>query len=973
MGALPGAAIYGAGSYFAGQMMEGAQFGNEMGSMLQRNFRFTNPQSRTGYGFSQQQQQQLTRMTQEMGTRDMMTTPRELMGVMEGAAQMGMFRGVQDAREFKRRFSEMKDSLKEIAQTFNTTLSDALPFLGQARQMGFWSPQDVTRHSRQVRQVQANTGLTADQVQQSMALGSQMVRSLGGTGQQGAQMMARSQGMAGAAMFGNVLGERELANAGFGMGAQGTANLGNMLGGMSARFARSRVGRWTLASLMNREGTGLDPAGLSALASGGLSVGQIGARARRNVSGGRAYQFVQNEEELRGQLAQAGPQAAMGIVRSLAGGRLWGESSKDRLITNRMIRRFMGGSKRQAELIAKMAREMPRIMQVQAARAETSLDAQGRQRDEQLTNTFEGFKRRMGQFWNENVSGPMQQMGTEFTNTLGRTWQKFTDNLFRTKGRGLGLGAEAVRSMARGAETGNLTYLQEAMGPMGITGDVLGGQFTGGGRVGVEGSRLMKNLGFRPTGMGGMIGSLLGERSFSAGDVGEMRALQEASGGVVGTEQAQAIGFGGTGAMRAAMGGTGAQQLQQYMRSAEALRVRQREGEGGVDYARSLLGKIRGGAAGGAAQRLFEGLEERQAIGRLAALQGGKVRGGFTGVAALGDAGIGANVGQDIREQIADFQESSVTSLAETVQESMSFWEARTTGQYEQGIEELSKDSRGDQAMRLFARAQYAEEQEKNPKKAARLRDQARKSMREIALDTESGISERAREIAIKMGDPNSPHSKAFERSAGNLGKGKMVADRQLFSDQTKRRRARMREGLKGRAGERLRELAGEDTEMRGALEAALSGTGDPQQRGMITGEMHVQQMRDLARLAAEDPDKAARMAAVLRAEGMGGTEMGLILEGGGRIAGMVKQFGVSEEQEERLAGGGGGRSMRKARAGIMGVMAEMGMDARQMGGKTITSLIRGDSEEARKKMEDFLRTKKGWKNGPNAWWSYGS
>jgi hypothetical protein len=417
MGALYAAgpmAMYAAGKYAFGQMAEGAQFQNQVSASLQNQFRFTNEQSRTGYGFGQVEQRQIGSMLQNMGTKDMMTTPQELLGIMNQGAGMGVFRGVQDAREFRQKFTQMKDSLTEIAKTFNTTLSEALPFFQQARQQGFWTPQDITRHATQVRQTQANTGMSARQAQAVMGMGAQMARSIGGTGQQGAEMMARSQQLSGAALFGNVVSSRELGEAGFGTGAQGAQNLGNMLAGATARFARSRVGRWAMASMMNKEGTGLDPAGLQYLASGAMSVGEMGARARRNVRGGRAYQFVQNEGEMRGQLAQAGPQAAMGIVRSLVGGRLYGEGGRDRLVTRRIIQRFMGGNARQADMVAKMAREMPRMMAIQAARSEGSLDAQERQREQQMQDSYEGFKRKIGHWWEEKISGPLREAGADF-------------------------------------------------------------------------------------------------------------------------------------------------------------------------------------------------------------------------------------------------------------------------------------------------------------------------------------------------------------------------------------------------------------------------------------------------------------------------------------------------------------------------------------------------------------------------------
>jgi hypothetical protein len=368
--------------------------------------------------------------------------------------------------------------------------------------------------------------------------------------------------------------------------------------------------------MMNREGTGLDPAELQRFAAGGMGIGEMSRRARRNVRGGRAYQFVMNEGEMRGQLAQAGPEAALGMVRSLAGGRLFGGGGRDRLVTRRIIQRFMGGTARQADIVARMAREMPRMLAIQSARTEGSMDAQERQREQQMNDTYEGFKRRIGQWWNEKISGPMQEVGADFSYRVGRTWQRFTDRLFGTTGRGVGLSAEAVRSMVRSATTGNMAYVNETMGGPGLLQRELGGGVLQGGVMGGAAAAQMRRMGFAPTGggggLGGVIGSLYGarpEERFRRQDIQEMQALGRAARGVTGEGEAAAIGFGGAGEMREAMRGQGAQQIQAYMRSGEILALRGRTGgafgrfgemdtEEREEYAGKVLTRIRAGRAG---------------------------------------------------------------------------------------------------------------------------------------------------------------------------------------------------------------------------------------------------------------------------------------------------------------------------------------------------------------------------------------
>ena len=126
--AAPVMALAAAGKYIGGQMVQGAQFENQVHGQLQQQFRHVNPQARTGFGFSREQSGSIADMLQDMGAKDMMTNAQELRRVMGGTIQMGMMKAVQDVKEFKSRFKKTVGALKEIAETMNTTLEGAMPF-----------------------------------------------------------------------------------------------------------------------------------------------------------------------------------------------------------------------------------------------------------------------------------------------------------------------------------------------------------------------------------------------------------------------------------------------------------------------------------------------------------------------------------------------------------------------------------------------------------------------------------------------------------------------------------------------------------------------------------------------------------------------------------------------------------------------------------------------------------------------------
>jgi hypothetical protein len=969
LGALPGLAIGGAIQYGAGQMIQGAQFQNQVGGFLQNNFRFTNPASATGYGFGQTGQRQIGRMFQEMGAEDIMTTPQELLGIAQRGTQMGVFRAVRDAREFKEKFTQMKDSLKEIASVFNTTLADAMPFFQSARQQGFWTPQDITRHANQVRSMQANTGMSSQAAMQSTMMGAQMVRAIGGTGQQGATMMARTQALTGAALYGGTVSNQMLGEAGFGTGAEGAQNLGNMLAGVTTRFARSRVGRWALASMMNQEGTGLDQGRLSEFMAGGMSVGRMGALARRNVSGGRAYDFVGNEEALRGQLAEQGPMAGLGFLRGILGGRLYSGSGRDQLIANRLIRRYAGGNRRQAEVIKRMMQEMPRTMEVQAARTQTSLDAQERQQEQAMNDTWEGMKRKIGSWWERNVTSPIQKAGADIAQQAGRAWSRFSDRLWGTGGRGMRLQDSAVRAMSTAALTGDMSGLNVEFGRSGgVAQQLLSGGLTGGGGVGLERAGTMEAMGFQAQGLtqgGGILGAFgMDTRvQFKEADRRRFGAMMGAMQGRMGTAEAEAMGYGTTEAAIAAKGGAGARQIEQYMQGGLALQMRGAMGKDisnaeTMRLARAHVRMIRAGVAGEEAKRTLTGVDEQTAITRLMAMQGGAA-GKFSGLRIKAEGGLFAD---KTMAQLEEMQNVTMDAMVTKMRGGISddpvtqavlgnvtdalggLKGVAVTGE---GLRELKDDPNAGRAFRLMAEAR----DETDPDKKEELKKEARKALQNAGQDTGGTLSDAAKSAAIRLARGDDP---SLDDQMAIIGSIQQAANTKELSKTIAKRMSRVRSRLGDKGLDRINKIAKEVKG--GALQRALDSVLNPPPNE--TAGDRITKMRELAKLAAENPEQAARMRGTLVRAGAGDTEIGLLMTGAMETAADIKRGAVTEEDEERLRAGRGGRAMRRAQRGVGSLLGRMGLLSGMKRGD-VGRLIRGD-EDAQKRLREKLEDRLG-------------
>jgi hypothetical protein len=435
--AVPILAVAQAAKYGIGQMVQGAQFQNQVHNQLQQDFRFVNPQAQTGFGFTREQTSGIASMVREMGHSDMMTGPQELLRVMKQGTQMGVFRAVQDAREFKKRFKEMVGALKEVSKTMNTTLEGAIPFFQQSRQMGFWTPQDIQRVAPQVQSTAQTTGMSVAQVQSMMGQGAQMARSVGALGAHGAMGMTRALGLVGGGLRAGAISEQQLAEATGGLqGPQAIQAMAGTLQAATTRFAAGRQARWLLASMGRNGFKGLDAGQLGLMQSGMVSLGQIGSGARRNIGRQGAFNFVMNERDLRGELLRQGPGAQLGFVRSLVGSRIYGTGAKDKYITRRLMRRYFGVSGRQADMLANLAREAPRIMEQNMSRTSNMMDAQARQRDEVMNRSWEGFKRRASEWWDKNVKDPLQQAGASMSKNIGDWWERQTDAFWGRSARG---------------------------------------------------------------------------------------------------------------------------------------------------------------------------------------------------------------------------------------------------------------------------------------------------------------------------------------------------------------------------------------------------------------------------------------------------------------------------------------------------------------------------------------------------------
>lgn len=635
--ALPLYAVGKGVQYGVGQMVEGAQYQNQVQNVLNQQFRHVNPMSTTGFGFSREEGAGISGMMREMGHKDMMTTPQELLRVMQQGTQMGVFRAVQDARDFKKRFTEMVGALKEVSKVMNTTLEGALPFFQSAKQMGFWTPQDIQRSAATVHGVAATTGMSVAQVQSMMGQGAQMARQVGALGVTGAQGMQRAMGLVGGGLRGGAISEQELSEATGGLqGAEAIQSFAGTMQAATTRFAAGRQGRWVLAALGGKGFRGFDPARLQMMKSGMMGLGEIGGLARRNIGKEGAFNFVMNEEDLRGELLKQGPEAQLGFIQSIAGKHLYGEGARSQYITRRLMKRYFGVGGRQADVIARLAREAPRLFEQNQARTAEGMDALERQREDVMNDSWEGLKRKASTWWDSNIKEPLQRFGADISHQIGGWWERVTDKFWGRSPRSMrfrGMDRHAMQSLQMSA-LGNTRAMEEAFGTPGSAESVLGGR--AGGTLGEVGPQT--GFGWSMRGQGGVMGGLKNAFLTDRGMGGS--ATNDA------IESMRRLGY------------------REYAFGTE------RERSAAVQRGEVVAGAWRGGAAGGAF-RAFSTANYQQATAGLAAAGGGI--GGLTQTGATTGLGFGGLGEAKTALQAAqkEMGETSFMQAAMQIRESM--------------------------------------------------------------------------------------------------------------------------------------------------------------------------------------------------------------------------------------------------------------------------------------------------------------
>jgi hypothetical protein len=346
--ALPYLAAGAAMDFTAGHIMGGAQQFGDTQSMLQNVTRSQMPGMTGKFGTGASSN--VTNMLRGMAGSDPMASMADMQGLMGGMISGGMMRGAGDLSQFKAKFKEMSNLVKEVAQVFHTSLQDALPIIQQQQALGFHTTGQIRQGMRAMQGAAMGGGMSTAETFGVAAQGSQLARAYGASGSVGAMAATGMASELGSGELGGIFSAGQLAELG------GRSNVAMRLTGRAFQTARGRMGRHIVGALMDPGSGELDPDAVASFRSGTMSRQDMLKRFRSNMSSRSARAALRNNFAERS--AEAVQQVGVGgFIRGAADMVLAGHEDEDDNVQSMRLQKVMGVGRREADVIQRMAQD----------------------------------------------------------------------------------------------------------------------------------------------------------------------------------------------------------------------------------------------------------------------------------------------------------------------------------------------------------------------------------------------------------------------------------------------------------------------------------------------------------------------------------------------------------------------------------------------------------------------------------------
>jgi hypothetical protein len=376
----------------------------------------------------------ITSFLHELASEDVMSSMKDMRKLMDQAGQMGMLGGVGDLQSFKQRFRQLIDQSKNIAQVLGTSVEEAMPLMGQMRQMGLWSAQDVMGTAVAMKSAGPQG---AQQMMGAMQTGAMISRQAGGRMQAGARL--------GREMFENVqastrvgtLSEQQIMEYTGGTGgAEGQRQVAQGLQQAMVNMAQHPIGQLLIAGLGETQGnkfTGrMDPEKLNKFLSGELSADDLQKMGRGQVSNkARAASFMNRRQEMGQELiAQGGLEAGNRMMQTVID-KAMGEGAlgQEPEVISQFIQKLSGSDQRTADMLQQQFQDIGRTRMERRRQMEATLESSMRNLEYRKTRSWAGLKDALSHKWEEEIEKPLNRVGEELSTNIGDAVEGVTDKL----------------------------------------------------------------------------------------------------------------------------------------------------------------------------------------------------------------------------------------------------------------------------------------------------------------------------------------------------------------------------------------------------------------------------------------------------------------------------------------------------------------------------------------------------------------
>ena len=430
--------------YTGQQFMTGAREQQMLGAQLS-GIGFANAGSASGRGFGFGQQRQIGQMMREVDAADPFTTMRDLSKSMDQFTGLGMHRGIEDAKEFAKKFSEFAKTTKEMAKIMGKTQEEAGAIFGQMRTAGFYTANDVMGNTRSMN-VARGMGMEEQMFHAMQGQGAGTARAQGMRGRAGAVTSSRfaSDLMLGAASRSSggvgAFSDAELMDiTGAGTGADAAAQLGTQMSAMMGNFlTNTAAGRGFTSVLGEKRGGrytgGVDQGMLAKMGGGGVAfhdLASLGGAKMGNAAGRASFVAGQNKIASSIMESDGGIDALLRAVEGEADrwGRQNGVLEDDRFSV--FTKKVLGDDERVLEKLKEMQKHKLELRTAQLRKMREENAASAYAADMQQNYTFGGIARQVGEGLS-NLTGmqSVRQAGAGLVSSVQEagqdTWDTFT-------------------------------------------------------------------------------------------------------------------------------------------------------------------------------------------------------------------------------------------------------------------------------------------------------------------------------------------------------------------------------------------------------------------------------------------------------------------------------------------------------------------------------------------------------------------